>query len=124
MAKTSEKAPATERRVKDAESARKIYVSLAKDNRRRSEVFAQVSNQLEGGRPWDPAQQQRDGMAWSCNVNFRDAEAAFDRTYLPYWKMVHEVPNKIAPVVHTQSPDSDKWAKGFAEAGVLDPVAA
>lgn len=115
MARMTEN-PQTERRIKDVESARKVYLSFAKDARKRLETFAQVSNQLEGGRPFDPAQLERDGNAWQCNVNFRDAEAAFDRTYLPYWKMAHDVPNKIALTVHTRSPDSDRWAKAFAEA--------
>jgi hypothetical protein len=109
-------APATERRIKDVESARKVYKRLAEDNKKRLSTYAQVSNQCEGGRPFDPAQQERDGLAWSTNVNFGDAEAAFDRTYIPYWKMAHDVPNRIATTVHTRAPDADKWNKGFAEA--------
>lgn len=113
--KESEAKPA-ERRIKNVEAARQVYTRFASDNKKRIETYAQVSNQLEGGRPFDPAQQERDGLAWSTNVNFGDSAAAFDRTYLPYWKMAHDVPNKIAVTVHAQAPDADKWNKAFAEA--------
>lgn len=106
----------TERRIKDVASARKVYTRFASDHSARLKTYAQVSNQLEGGRPFDPAALERDGAAWQTNVNFGDAASAFDRTYLPYWKMAHDVPNKIAVTVHSRSPDSDKWAKAFAEA--------
>lgn len=110
------KAPKPERRIRDVEQARAVYTKFVKDDDKRLRTYAQTTNQLEGGRPWDPAVKERDGEAWQCNVNFRDAESAFDRTYLPYWKMAHEVPNKISVTVHSGSPDSDKWAKAFQEA--------
>lgn len=104
-----------ERRIKNVESARSVYNAFARDNRKRLSVFAQVSNQLEGGRPRDPAQLERNGESWQANVNFGDASASYDRIYLPYWKMAHDVPNKIATTVHTQSPDGDRWAKAMSE---------
>ncbi len=107
---------ATDQRVKDPAAAREIYEAFSKDNRKRTEVWTQVSNQLEGGRPFDPAKLIRDGVGWQCNVNFGDAASAFERTLLPYWKMVNEVPSKISCRVHSRSPDSDKWATAFQEA--------
>lgn len=104
-----------ERRIKDVDAARSIYNRLKTDNLLRSATFAQVRGQLEGNRPFDPAVQEEQGMAGNCNVNFRDSEAARDRTLLPYWKMVNDVPHRIAVTVQTASPHADTWASAFAE---------
>lgn len=105
----------TDRRIKDATSAREVYKKFFKANETRAKTMVQTRNQLEGGRPMDPATLERNGEAHRTNINFRDSEAAFNRTYLPYWKMVHDVPNKIAPSVQSSAPDSDKWGKAIAE---------
>lgn len=104
-----------ERRVKDVDAARSIYNRLKTDNLLRSATFAQVRGQLEGNRPFDPATLEEQGMAGNCNVNFRDSEAARDRTLLPYWKMVNDVPHRIAVSIQTSSPHADTWATAFAE---------
>lgn len=116
MAKTSAPQPLNERRVKDAQAARTIYNAYAQADEARTKQMASVRNQIDGGRPFDPALLKRNGEDWMTNVNFRDAEASFNRTYLPYWKMVHDVPNKIAVTLETQSPQSERWAKAIAEA--------
>lgn len=113
MAKETEKL--NERRVRNAETARKIFNGYASNDAQRSKQMAAVRNQIDGGRPFDPALLKRNGEDWMTNVNFRDAEASFNRTYLPYWKMVHDVPNKIAVTIDSNSPHSEKWAKAIAE---------
>jgi hypothetical protein len=118
---TSEKysAPAAdimpERRIRDVEAARATFKKHWDNDDQRRRSMAQTRNQLEGGRPFNPEQLERDGASWMTNVNFRDAEAAFNRTYLPYWKMVNDVPNKVAVTVHSMSPHADKWSKAIAE---------
>lgn len=104
-----------ERRIKDVSQARSIYNRLKTDNLLRSATFAQVRGQLEGNRPFDPVQQEEQGMGGNCNVNFRDSEAARDRTLLPYWKMVNDVPHRIAVTVQTATPHADTYASAFAE---------
>lgn len=104
------------RRVKDAESARSIYDRFVTDNDLRSKTIAHTRNQLEGGRPRDPAILEQNGEAWSCNVNFGDAQAARDRTLLPYWKMVNDVPNRAVFTIDSRAPQSEKWQMAFAEA--------
>src|SRR5688572_11303911 len=85
-----------ERRIASVDAARSVYNRLKQDNLLRSATFAQVRGQLEGNRPFDPVSMEEQGMAGNCNVNFRDSEAARDRTLLPYWKMVNDVPHRIA----------------------------
>lgn len=105
-----------QRRVKDVSSARDLFNRLVLDNSQRSQTFAYVRNQLEGGRPFDPNLLRSQGATWQTNVNFRDAEAARNRTLIPYWKMVNDVPHKIAVTIRSNSPQSSKWEVSFAEA--------
>jgi len=102
-------------RVKDAASARQIYSTYLDSNRKRAATYAQTRNQIDGGRPKDPAVMEKNGESWQTNINFRDAESSFNRTFLPYWKMVHDAPNKIAVAIETGSPAGPKWEKAFAE---------
>jgi hypothetical protein len=105
-----------ERRLKDVESARTIFNRLETDNMLRSETIAQTRNQLEGGRPYDPAIKAANGTAWECNVNFGEAQATCERVILPYHKMVNDVPHKAAFTIDSNAPQSEKWQAAFAEA--------
>lgn len=104
------------RRIRDCGQARELFVRLYLENQLRAQSFAQVRNQIEGGRPFDPQSLVRNGEGWRTNVNFRDAESMFLRSYLPFWKMVHEVPRKIAVTIHSTSNEADKWGIAMAEA--------
>lgn len=105
-----------QRRVKDVASARQIYNKFVIDNAQRSQTFAMVRNQMEGGRPFNPTDLKAQGASWQTNVNFGDAQAARDRTLLPYWKMVNDVPHKAAFTVRADSPRVDVWQVKMAEA--------
>jgi hypothetical protein len=105
-----------QRRIRDVASARAIFNKFVIDNSQRSQTFAMVRNQMEGGRPFNPADLRAQGAAWQTNVNFGDAQASRDRTLLPYWKMVNDVPHKAAFTVRSKAPQSDKWNVAFAEA--------
>src|SRR6478736_5118954 len=105
-----------QRRVKDVSSARQIYNKFVIDNQQRSQTFAMVRNQLEGGRPFDPNALHEQGASWQTNVNFGEAQAARDRTLLPYWKMVNDVPHKSAFTIRVDSPQVDTWQVAMAEA--------
>lgn len=104
-----------QRRVKDVASALSIYNRMELDNTLRSATFARVRNQLEGGRPFDPGMLEEQGAAWQTNVNFGDSQAARDRTLLPYWKMVNDVPHRIATTVLANTPNAEKYAAAFNE---------
>ncbi len=104
------------RRVADVASARSIYQRFLADNTLRSSTIASTRNQLEGGRPYDPAVQEANGTAWQCNVNFGTAQAMRDRILLPYWKMVNDVPRKAVFTISTKSPQQEKWQAAYSEA--------
>ena len=104
-----------QRRIKDVESARSIYNRFVQDNVLRSQTIATTRNQLEGGRPFDPKLLEEQGASWQTNINFGDAQAARDRTLMPYWSMVHDVPHAIAVTIDSTSPRSGEWQVAFAE---------
>lgn len=105
-----------DRRIRNCSQARELYNRLYQENWKRAQIFAQVDNQIDGGRPFDPAELTRNGEDWRTNANFKDAESAFNRAYLPYWKMVNEVPRKVAIRLHTMSPHRPKFEIAMAEA--------
>lgn len=107
---------ANDRRIADCGQARELYTRLYLENQLRAQSFAQVRNQIEGGRPFDPDSLIRNGEAWRTNVNFNDARSAFRRVSMPYWKMVHEVPRKISVQVRTQAPEVEIWNVAIAQA--------
>lgn len=104
------------RRIKDADSARTIYNRLVQDNALRSATFAQVRNQIEGGRPFDPKEKEENGEAWACNVNFGDSQASLNRVLQPFWKMVNDVPHRAAFTIDSSAPQVDQWQASYAEA--------
>lgn len=106
----------SERRIKDVTAARTIYGRFLQDDILRSSTIAQVRNQLEGGRPYDPVAFQNQGASWQTNVNFGDAQAQRDRTLLPYWKMVNDVPRRAAFMIDTGAAEQEKWQISFSEA--------
>lgn len=104
-----------ERRIASVEGARSVYNRMLNDNVLRSATFARVRNQLEGGRPFDPELLEEQGAAWQTNVNFGDSRAARDRTLLPYWKMVNDVPHRVAVTVQTNTPHNELYQAAFAQ---------
>lgn len=103
------------RRVKDVASARTIFTRLQTDNQLRSTTYMQVFNQLQGGRPRDQEQLEANGSGWETNVNFGDAQASRNRTLIPYWKMVNDVPRKAAVTIPSNSPKAEVWQSAFEE---------
>lgn len=105
-----------DRRIADCSQARELFLRLQKENQLRAQSFAQIRNQIEGGRPFDPAVLRKNGEEGRTNCNFNDARSAFIRACLPYWKMVNEVPRKIAITIHTGSPNKNTAQIAMAEA--------
>ena len=100
---------ANDRRIADCGQARELYNRLFLENQLRAQSFAQIRNQIEGGRPFDPDSLHASGEDWRTNVNFNDARAAFQRISLPYWKMVHEVPQTISVKIHDMDPAASQY---------------
>lgn len=104
-----------DRRIQNCPAARELYVRLYLEGQLRSQAYAQIRNQIEGGRPFDPAVLQSNAEGWRTNVNFNDARASFRRVSLPYYKMVHEVPQTISCTLHTNAPNADTWGLIMAQ---------
>lgn len=98
-----------ERRIKNVSEARSLYNEYVYQNTARSATFVQTRNQLEGGRPYNPEDLVKNGMAWQTNVNFGDAQAARDRTLLPYWRAVNSAPRLISVRIDETSTDTGLW---------------
>lgn len=103
-------------RIKSPGDARSIFQKSWNDSAKRRETTAMVRNQLEGGLPYDTQELIDRGTGYMTNVNFRDAEAMRNRAIIPYWRMVHSVPNVINAMVISQSPDAWRWAKAYQDA--------
>jgi len=106
---------ANDRRIADCSQARELFVRLYLENQLRAQSFAQIRNQIEGGRPFDPDALHAAGEDWRTNANFNDARSAFRRASLPYWKMVHEVPQTMSIKLWGPSPDYLKYAQIMAQ---------
>lgn len=98
-----------ERRIKDVSAARALYNKYLYQNTLRSQTFVATRNQLEGGRPYNPAELVKQGLGWQTNVNFGDAQAARDRTLLPYWRAVNSSPRVISTTIDETSPQTGEW---------------
>lgn len=105
-----------DRRIATCADARELFVRLQYENQLRAQAYAQVRNQIEGGRPFDPATLARNGEQWRTNCNFNDARSAFNRISSPYWKAVHEVPRVASIKIHSSSPHADEWGVAMSEA--------
>lgn len=103
-----------DRRIANCAEARDLYTRLYLENQLRAQAFAQIRNQMEGGRPFDPDILHANGEDWRTNCNFNDARSAYRRVSMPYWKMVHEVPQTISVKIHGRSPDYDRYAQIMA----------
>lgn len=105
-----------DRRISDCSQARELFVRLQRENQQRALSYSQIRNQIEGGQPFDPAVLRRNGESGRTNCNFNDARAALKRAILPYFKMVNEVPRKMAITVHSKAPQAYDWGIIMAEA--------
>ena len=106
---------ANDRRIADCSQARELYVRLYLENQLRAQSFAQIRNQIEGGRPFDPDALHAAGEDWRTNCNFNDARSSFRRASIPYWKMVHEVPQTISVKIYGSSPDYNRYSLIMAQ---------
>lgn len=89
--------------------ARTLWKTIWEQDEGKRRKRIQVRRQLEGGKPYDERELQKDGQGHRSNHNFRDAEAARDRAILPYWDMSNSVPRKATVDIDETSPDVHIW---------------
>ncbi|MEL0120769.1 MAG: hypothetical protein VXB01_17680 [Opitutae bacterium] len=79
-----------ERRLGEASSAYSFYEQMLHDDRTRQQSFAKITNQLNGGRPFDQNKLLEIGQGWRCNINFRDAASTLEQVLISYWRLLHD----------------------------------
>ena len=79
-----------ERRLGEASSAYSFYEQMLHDDRTRQQSFAKITNQLNGGRPFDQNKLVEIGQGWRCNINFRDVASTLEQVLISYWRLLHD----------------------------------
>ena len=79
-----------ERRLGEASSAYSFYEQMLHNDRTRQQSFAKITNQLNGGRPFDQNKLVEFGQGWRCNINFRDAASTLEQVLISYWRLLHD----------------------------------
>jgi hypothetical protein len=107
----------TERRIRDAATARSLFLKLRTASLVRREKWMQVQNQLDGAPPFSAKQLMELGQNWRCNVNFRDAASTMEQVLISYWRLLHDTTNLAAVTYLTpEDPNAEKWEQTFQQA--------
>lgn len=104
-----------EKRIKDADSARTLFLQLRKNSIGRREVWAKVQSQLDGASPFKNDDLVKLGQGWRCNTNFRDAASTLEQVLISYYRLVHDTTNLAAVTFHEDGPNVKKWEELFQE---------
>jgi hypothetical protein len=106
-----------ERRIRDAATARSLWLKLRTASLQRREKWVQVQNQLDGAPPFANRELMQLGQTWRCNVNFRDAASTLEQVMVSYWRLLHDTTN-LASVsyITPDDPNSEKWEQIFQDA--------
>jgi len=107
----------TERRIRDAATARSLFLKLRTASLVRREKWMQVQNQLDGAPPFSAKQLMELGQNWRCNVNFRDAASTLEQVLISYWRLLHDTTNLAAVTYLTpDDPKAETWEQIFQQA--------
>ena len=103
-----------ERRIRDAATARSLWLKLRTASVQRREKWVQVQNQLDGAPPFANRELLELGQGWRCNVNFRDASSTLDQVLISYWRLLHDTTNLAAVSYLTpDDPKAETWEQIF-----------
>lgn len=104
----------TERRIRDAATARSLWRKLRTASEVRRNKWAQVQNQLDGAPPFSNKELLELGQSWRCNVNFRDAASTLEQVLISYWRLLHDTTNLASVQYLTpDDPNAEKWEQTF-----------
>jgi hypothetical protein len=107
----------SERRIRDAATARSLFLKLRTASLVRREKWMQVQNQLDGAPPFSAKQLMELGQNWRCNVNFRDAASTLEQVLISYWRLLHDTTNLAAVQYLTpDDPKAETWEQTFQHA--------
>ena len=103
-----------ERRIRDAATARSLWLKLRTASLQRREKWVQVQNQLDGAPPFANRELLELGQSWRCNVNFRDAASTLEQVLISYWRLLHDTTNLAAVSYLTpDDPKAETWEQIF-----------
>lgn len=106
----------SERRIKDAATARSLWQKLRTASEVRRNRWVQVQNQLDGAPPFANKDLVELGQTWRCNVNFRDAASTLEQVLISYWRLLHDTTNLAAVQYLTpDDPNAEKWEQTFQQ---------
>ncbi|MFZ9725662.1 MAG: hypothetical protein ACO3EH_00515 [Ilumatobacteraceae bacterium] len=104
----------SERRIRDAATARSLWMKLRTASVQRRDKWVQVQNQLDGAPPFANRELLELGQSWRCNVNFRDAASTLEQVLISYWRLLHDTTNLAAVAYLTpDDPNAEKWEQIF-----------
>lgn len=107
----------SERRIRDAATARSLFLKLRTASLVRREKWMQVQNQLDGAPPFSAKQLMELGQNWRCNVNFRDAASTLEQVLISYWRLLHDTTNLAAVQYLTpDDPSAERYEQIFQQA--------
>ena len=105
-----------ERRLKDASSARDMWVRFRKASSTRRGKLTKVMNQLDGVPPFLASDLIASGQGWRCNINFRDAASTLDQVLVSYWRLLHDAPNLAAVTMPSDDQHARRNSNAFQDA--------
>jgi hypothetical protein len=83
-------------RLKNASSARTIYVRFRDDDLPNARNRALMLDQLGGGPPWDQSVLDNEGMNDTTNLNFGGSEQQLERAMAPFYALVQSPENLVS----------------------------
>jgi hypothetical protein len=111
---TSTLPTSSERRIRDAATARSLWLKLRTASEVRRNKWVQVQNQLDGAPPFSNRELMELGQSWRCNVNFRDAASTLEQVLISYWRLLHDTTNLASVQYLTpDDPNAEKWEQTF-----------
>ncbi len=98
-----------ETRFKNASTARTYYQNLRDADRVGARERAQVSNQLDGGQPFNPQKLKGMNQSWRANHNFKTAKADLEKIEIPYWRLIDSAPKVANMEVRREEEQAALW---------------
>ena len=95
--------------------ARTLFTTIYQQEESNRAKYLQLHRQLEGGKPYNQDELDKDGQGHRANHNFRDGEAQRNRAALPYWEMVNTQATRVAVKLYMTTPEKTRYEKAFAE---------
>lgn len=106
----------SERRIRDAATARSLWTKLRTASEVRRNKWVQVQNQLDGAPPFSNKELLELGQSWRCNINFRDAASTLEQVLISYWRLLHDTTNLASVQYLTpDDPNAEKWEQIFQQ---------